>query len=888
MFDDPKPAAASAAPPAPAGPTAALATCLFAGGAACVAVVILSGLFQKFEFMQGDDLVANVLAWTFALFFLPMLALGTVSPQVIRLCVPDIARVGRTAGTVYAWSTAGAIAGTFAAGYLLIERLGTYRVLLTVALGLTGLAFAVGRLWKSGGLLFGSSVVVGGAVAGLFLIDFGGKRYDLETKYYAIRVSTDWPDRPDLEAEEDLQKRHGSDVRRLALDHLLHSYVKEGDPAWLGYTHEQVQVEILRWFRHEAKDEKTDILVIGGGGYTFPRYVEAELPDVGVDVVEIDPGVTEIARRMLGLSRTSAIRSHHLDGRQFVAERAKPGRYRLVVQDAVNDLSVPYHLLMREYNDAVKRTLAPGGAYLLTVIDSLEEGEIWRAAVATLGKTFRHVQLLGPSAFRTANGSLLDGRHVFVIYAADAPLDAAAVRASSRIDGRATRQRQIEPAAAAAVLVPPYSHLALGVRLLAGRGLHVGIGRGDDGRAAAGAAGRRADRPVRAGGQPDGPRLPRADAGQVTVGLGKSESRRSRTLIVGVGNRRATVAPCSRACVRRDSNPAPRLSQSRVRNRYTTDTMISGGLEPPIPSTSGRCLGRWATRSIISDFGLKARHARSALRNPHSNEAEGEGIEPSAPPRAPPVFETGPANQYPAPFRDTSVPAVGIEPTTSGVSGQRSNRTELRGVQRKVRESNSHPLAGNRVSTAARPTVSGYLPSAWTARESHPHFRRAMPASSCWTSSPIRTRGPSGIRTPVSGMRCRRPPAGRTAQTDSCGGRIRTGVGRLMRPCWDRTPVHSAVTEVGVEPTPIGFSTRPLYQLAYPAVKSRGDGGSRTHTERLLRPSPLPVGLHHPNRGPRGRSGSGVRRAGFAPAAHLWCGDFTGRLAQLVPADAIV
>jgi len=44
-----------------------------------------------------------------------------------------------------------------------------------------------------------------------------------------------------------------------------------------------------------------------------------------------------------------------MDGRQFVQEHAPPGGYHLVVQDAVNDLSVPYHILTREYNEAVKR-----------------------------------------------------------------------------------------------------------------------------------------------------------------------------------------------------------------------------------------------------------------------------------------------------------------------------------------------------------------------------------------------------------------------------------------------------------------------------------------------------------------------------------------------------
>src|SRR5437899_666183 len=48
-------------------------------------------------------------------------------------------------------------------------------------------------------------------------------------------------------------------------------------------------------------------------------------------------------------------------------------------------------------------------------------------------------------------------------------------------------------------------------------------------------------------------------------------------------------------------------------------------------------------------------------------------------------------------------------------------------------------LEENRVSSAVRPTVSGYLPYflQWTHRELNPDFRHAMPASSRWTTGPI-------------------------------------------------------------------------------------------------------------------------------------------------------
>ena len=403
----------------PASRTSALAVCLFAAALFTGLVVLVNRMLQNealglSQLLSGNDIVWNVLSWTFMLFFLPMLCLGTISPQVIRLSIPDTAHAGRTAGTIYAWSTAGAIVGTFAAGYLLIDWLGMARVLFLLSLVLIGMTFAIGRLWKHTPLLFAGSIVFGIGVVGMFVFGFGNSGYTLETKYYAIRVSPVYEDPTDPSTFR---------YKTLTLDHLIHSYVKPDDPTWLGYQHEEVQGELVRCYHSRGP---TRVLVIGGGGYTLPRWIEHTLPEVRVDVVEIDPGVTEVAHRELGLPRLTSIRSHHMDGRQFVRERAKPGDYQLVVQDAVNDLSVPYHLMTKEYNDAIKATLADGGTYLLTLIEPIGDGELWRAAVHTLKKSFLHVELIAPHDFAT------NERVVFIVYASDQPLDLAEVQAVAR------------------------------------------------------------------------------------------------------------------------------------------------------------------------------------------------------------------------------------------------------------------------------------------------------------------------------------------------------------------------------------------------------------------------------------------------------------------------
>jgi spermidine synthase len=377
--------------------------------AALAAVLVLIGYFTILwlELFRTLPLVTRILTWTFALFFLPMMLLGTISPQVIRLTVPDVASAGRVAGRVYAWSTAGAIVGTFATGYVLISTIGMYRTVLVVALAALVGAFLVVRVWERRVLLYGLSIAVGAIMAGYVALGPQGTKITKETNYYTIRVVED-PDYPG--------------VLRLLLDVLIHSWVRTDDPSFLFYEHEQIQMEFLR-----AAGPDASVLVIGGGGYTFPRAAKTEWPGIRMDVVEIDPGVTEVSYTHLGLDPNLGITTFNMDGRRFVVERAVPGTYNLVTQDAVNDFSVPYHLLTKEFNEAVKQTLAPGGVYLATVIDTPEHGKLWRAALHTLRQTFRHVELLIASAeWRPGDAAVL------VLYAADHPLDLDAVRAATR------------------------------------------------------------------------------------------------------------------------------------------------------------------------------------------------------------------------------------------------------------------------------------------------------------------------------------------------------------------------------------------------------------------------------------------------------------------------
>ena len=133
-------------------------------------------------------------------------------------------------------------------------------------------------------------------------------------------------------------------MRVLVLDHLIHSYNSIEDPTYIKYGYIKVYTEFIEYVAQTKPD--FSILYVGGGAYTLPRYIEAKYPQAHQEVIEIDPGVTEINYTYMGVSRDTKIVTHNLDGRQMVDTMVGRGteirhRYRRCVQRPLH--SLPSH-----------------------------------------------------------------------------------------------------------------------------------------------------------------------------------------------------------------------------------------------------------------------------------------------------------------------------------------------------------------------------------------------------------------------------------------------------------------------------------------------------------------------------------------------------------------
>lgn len=337
---------------------------------------------------QGGGPV-GIVTLAVAAFVLPSALLSAVTPMAAKLRLASTAETGTVVGGLSAAATAGALFGTFVTGFVLVAALPTRPIVVGVgfALAAAGIAVSV-RLRRRPRP---AVVVALGLIAGL--AQAAPSPCQRETIYYCVSVLHD-PERPT--------------GRTLVLDNLRHSYVDLADATHLRFRYVALFATVV-----EATLGRDPVrsLHLGGGGFTFPRWLAATRPGSTGTVLELDPGIVEVAEDELGLEPGPALRVRTGDARVNIGDEPS-GAYDLVIGDAFSGLSVPWHLATVEMAAEVARTLRPGGVYVLNVIDGGPR-RLVRAELATLAATFDHVALIAPP-----DGPA--GNHVLV--ASDAPL----------------------------------------------------------------------------------------------------------------------------------------------------------------------------------------------------------------------------------------------------------------------------------------------------------------------------------------------------------------------------------------------------------------------------------------------------------------------------------
>jgi len=354
-------------------------------------------------------------------FFPSAAVLSAVHPTVVKLQLRDLDETGQVVGRLSGLGTAGAIAGTFVAGFVLVAAAATSTVIIAVgaALVVTGLLLWAGLARPRPSATMLALALLAAAASG-GLASASDNPCDVETRYHCARIIPD-------------PTRDGG--RALWLDILRHSYVDLDDPAHLELRYSKVFADMIAAAPPATGGNRPlDALHIGGGGFTMPRYLAATHPGSRHLVLEIDPKLVELARDRLGLVPGPRLRVEVGDAR-LLMRRLPSGSQDVVLGDAFGDRAVPWHLTTREFITDIHRILRPGGLYLLNLID-YPPLRFARAEVATLAGVFGHVAVVAPPA-------LLAGRRGgnYVVAASDRPFDGA--RLQSLIESRRGEEQAV-------------------------------------------------------------------------------------------------------------------------------------------------------------------------------------------------------------------------------------------------------------------------------------------------------------------------------------------------------------------------------------------------------------------------------------------------------------
>jgi spermidine synthase len=431
-----------------------LGVLLAAGGLASLAILPLINIATSIPTAQLVDpsntlggvltidratiLISRIVLITTLIFFPPSLILGMVSPVVIKLTLQDLAHTGGLVGKVYAMSTLGSILGTFATGFVLVQLLGTRMIVLGVGLVLLLMAALFGdvlRIGRSAAAPLAASVLLVALlvparnVKAYGCLDTDASRMECvqrsigdgwdeavnngclrETAYYCIKVG----DHVTNAAPDGV-------VKQLVLDHLVHSYNSLEDPNYLEYGYIKVYAEVADMLARRLPNQSLRMLYVGGGGYTLPRHIEATYPNAHQEIMEIDPGVTQTVYEQLGVDpATTHIVTYNVDGRLMLNQllASGTGQYDLIIGDAFNDLSIPYHLTTREFDQGLQRLLKPNGLYLALVIDKLRGGKFMPAYTRTVMSVWPAAQVLADAEpWQSASPS------TYVVAAGNIPVD---------------------------------------------------------------------------------------------------------------------------------------------------------------------------------------------------------------------------------------------------------------------------------------------------------------------------------------------------------------------------------------------------------------------------------------------------------------------------------
>jgi spermidine synthase len=335
-------------------------------------IVFLSSLGYSLPLVQGP-IIASVM-----LFFAQNFLLGMLSPFAIKIqsMRQEAVGIGRVSGQIFFWSTLGSIFGSLAAGFFLIPHFGINTIMLSIGvllitIGLSCLAKVSLwlRIWLAVvlcivGMIFiqlCSFVIHSSSLASLVYIRDG--LYQRVTIFEGLHQN--------MPARFLMLDRDSSAATFINSDDLAYEYTK--------------YYALYHIFNPNIKEA----LMIGGGGYSVPKALLQDLPQVAIDVAEIEPSLFSLGQQYFNVQSDPRLHNVVEDGRRLLHD--SPKYYDMIFSDAYASMySTPSHLATQEFFKLAKSKLTDNGMFMANVIGSLapKKDSLALSEIATFKSVF--------------------------------------------------------------------------------------------------------------------------------------------------------------------------------------------------------------------------------------------------------------------------------------------------------------------------------------------------------------------------------------------------------------------------------------------------------------------------------------------------------------------
>jgi len=194
----------------------------------------------------------------------------------------------------------------------------------------------------------------------------------------------------DLGVAELVPDPRSANAWALFIDGVAQSYVDLDDPLYLEFAYARRVAGVIDAVR--SPGVPIDVLHLGGGALSLPRYVAATRPGSRQLVVERDSALYEFVLQRLPMPADVDVTVLIFLGRPAMASAASEA-YDLIISDVFEAARMPSDVATAEFAELVVPALRPDGLYVVNVTD-MPSLAFTRRLAATLRTAFAQVCVL--------------------------------------------------------------------------------------------------------------------------------------------------------------------------------------------------------------------------------------------------------------------------------------------------------------------------------------------------------------------------------------------------------------------------------------------------------------------------------------------------------------